>query len=290
VRVHRGRGLELWGKGAARHITGEDNWRKPVLWNRTAEEAGVRRRVFTQSLSDTFEDRRDLDAPRARLFGLIESTHWLDWLVLTKRPENMVRLAPASWSKAWPSNAWAGCTVENQEQANQRIPQLLQVRASVRFLSMEPLLGPVDLGRWMPPGFCRWVCSGCRALFAGPLQTRCPSCKREGYWCGSHEGNSKPNGQPLSWIIIGGESGTKARPFELAWARSLVDQAAAAGIAAFVKQLGAFPVDGTYAPREERPLIQVTRTIVLGDAHGGNMAEWPADLQVREFPARAVTL
>lgn len=284
VRVHRGRGLELWGKGAARHVTGDDNWRKPVQWNRAAEVAGIRRRVFAQSLSDTFEDRRDLDAPRARLFALIESTPWLDWLVLTKRPENMVRLAPASWAERWPANVWAGCTVENQAMAHERIPALLRIPAAVRFLSMEPLLGPVDISEYLArneAGSCSRC--GCAWTYADDRE---PAMRaRRGHVCPPGYGGH------IDWIIIGGESGSKARPFDVAWARSLMKQAREAGIAPFVKQLGAYArglkEDHFYLHNYGLCAYDKNR-LTLNDGHGGDMAEWPADLHVRDFPALAV--
>jgi len=98
-------------------------------------------------MADVFEDRLDLDEPRARLFRLIAETPELDWLLLTKRPENMLRLAPTSWVPSWPANVWAGTTVEDQRRADERIPELARVPAVVRFLSCEPLLEPVDLGQ-----------------------------------------------------------------------------------------------------------------------------------------------
>ncbi|HEY7770469.1 DUF5131 family protein [Longimicrobium sp.] len=169
VRVQRAGGNELWGPKGARHVTSDANWRKPLAWNRLAagnrttawalDKVHVRPRVFCASLADVFEDRPDLVAPRARLFALIQATPELDWLLLTKRPENMVRLAQASgWEGDWPANVWAGCTVEDQQRADERIAHLLAVPAAVRFLSCEPLLGPVDLkgslyrnGMWVDP-------------------------------------------------------------------------------------------------------------------------------------------
>lgn len=119
-------------------------WKQPEKWNREAKRDGVRRRVFCASLADVFEDRPDLVSPRARLFRLIEECDALDWLLLTKRPENMLRLA-AVWCGKWPANVWAGTTVEDQRRADERIPELLRVPAVVRFLSCEPLLEAVDV-------------------------------------------------------------------------------------------------------------------------------------------------
>ena len=241
-RVQRGKGIELWGANAKRHRTSPANWKQPLAWNREAESSGIRRRVFAQSLSDTFEDRRDLDAWRADLFALIESTPWLDWLLLTKRPENMVRLAP--W-KAWPRNVWAGCTVEDQQRADERIPHLLRVPAAVRFVSVEPLLGPI--------------------IFRG----------RHWFDC-----NSDPTSGGIGWAIIGGESGNGARPCDLAWIRSFIAWCEAAAVPVFVKQLGAQPVDGKFYGYADDP----ARPLRLRDRKGGDWSEWPADLRRREWP------
>lgn len=130
-----------WGPGERRFF-GEKHWAEPLKWNAAAEKAGVRRRVFCASMADVFEDRRDLDAERAKLWPLILATPALDWLLLTKRPENVPALAPYV---VWPRNVWIGTTVEDQKRADERIPLLRAVPAAVRFLSAEPLLEPLDL-------------------------------------------------------------------------------------------------------------------------------------------------
>jgi len=138
-------GHAVWGKQAPRRTFGDAHWREPVRWSASAEREGKRRRVFCASMADVFEDRRDLDPWRAKLWSLIEATPALDWLLLTKRPENMPGMAPTRWHRGWPLNVWAGTTVENQEWAERRIPHLRLVPAAIRFLSVEPLLGPLDL-------------------------------------------------------------------------------------------------------------------------------------------------
>ena len=97
-------------------------------------------------MADVFEWRADLNEHRARLFQLIEQTPNLDWLLLTKRPQHILRMTP--WRETWPHIVWVGTTVENQRFANLRLPQLLRVPARVRFLSCEPLLGAVNLRPW----------------------------------------------------------------------------------------------------------------------------------------------
>lgn len=272
-----------WGPKAPRVRTSVQNWRKPLAWNRAAEAAGERHRVFCASLADVFEDRPELVEWRAQLFDLIDATKHLDWLLLTKRPENLSRMLP--WGRdpeeagsPWP-NVWLGTTVEDQQRANERIPELLKVPAEVRFLSCEPLLERVDLSRWL---------TGVHpSNFSEPLREQVMA------------------GRP-DWVIIGGESGHGARPFHAGWARDLLRQCRASGVAPFVKQLGAnvrtrnddqltgdrsdggWDVtddqveENVYGYREEYQGADVR--VRLRDSAGGDMAEWPADLRVREFP------
>lgn len=250
VRVKRAAGLEVWGKDAARDETGAwlSNIRK---WGR----ASVRRanftpwRVFGQSLSDTFEDRPDLDLLRAQFFAAMTEWHSrsLIFQLLTKRPENIPRMVPAAWLESWPAHVQIGCTAEDQENFDKRIRHLLAVPAPVRFLSIEPQIGPVEatvaFGQYVD-AFGNW-----RA------------------------------GTGVSWVICGGESGSKARPFDLAWARSLRDQCRAAGVPFFLKQLGANPHQNTWSANEHGTIERLT------DSHGADEAEWPADLRgCRAFP------
>jgi protein gp37 len=141
-------GMDLWSRGAPRRMLGDAYWRQPLAWNREAARSNRRDRVFCASMADVFEDRRDLDAPRERIWKLIASTPNLDWLLLTKRPHRVRHLTP--WGDTWPTNVWLGTTVENQRWAEKRVPQLLEHPAAVHFLSCEPLLGPVNLRAWMP--------------------------------------------------------------------------------------------------------------------------------------------
>jgi len=140
-------GVDVWGKDAERRFFSDKHWRDPIKWNREAEEAGKRRRVFCASMADVFENRRDLDPSRAKLWPLIEATPRLDWLLLTKRPQHIGRLAP--WRDQWPANVWLGTTAENQKWANERMPRLMEYPAAVRFASCEPLLGDIDLTPWL---------------------------------------------------------------------------------------------------------------------------------------------
>lgn len=139
-------GHELWGRSAPRRFFQEPHWREPLAWDEEARRLRRRERVFCASMADVFERRAELNEPRAKLWNLIEQTPSLDWLLLTKRPQNIEDMVP--WRRNWPANIWLGTTVENQEYAEIRLPFLLKHRAAVRFLSCEPLLGSLDLRRW----------------------------------------------------------------------------------------------------------------------------------------------
>ena len=148
----------------------------------------------------------------------------------------------------WPlPNVWLGVSAERQKEADERIPPLLATPAAVRFVSAEPLLGPIDFTRYLHDSDCRQFEFGI---------------------CTCHD----PREVRLDWIIVGGESGPNARPFDTAWAASIVEQCRAAGVACFVKQLGAHVIQGS----ERR---------IKRDRKGGDMSEWPHDLRIREFPA-----
>jgi len=137
-------GHQVWRRHGPRRMLSEANWQRPLRWNRDAERAGIPAKVFCASMADVFEDHPDVAAPRERLWGVIEATPWLTWQLLTKRPENIARMVP--WGSEWPPHVWVGTSVENQRYADERIPVLVSaaVQARIRFLSCEPLLGPVD--------------------------------------------------------------------------------------------------------------------------------------------------
>jgi len=198
-------GTVQWGNSPRRRTT-ETYWRQPLKWNREAAAAGRRRRVFCASLADVFDNRAD-SVWRCDLWDLIAQTPHLDWLLLTKRPQNILSMLPdpetgvKPWGRGWP-NVWLGTTVENQEEAVRRIPHLCKVPAAVRFLSCEPLLGPIDI---------RSACE-----FPG-----------------------RDYGEVvIDWVICGGESGPGARPMHPDWTRNLRDQCDAAGVPFFFKQWG----------------------------------------------------
>ncbi len=149
-------GHSVWGAKADRRTLSESHWTNPIRWNRTAEETGVRARVFCASMADVFEWKTGLSPIRDRLWALIEQTPNLDWLLLTKRPHLVERLAP--WKDVWPENVWLGATIENQKFAEKRMQHLLSNPAKIRFLSCEPLLGPLDLSPWLSE--LHWVIAG----------------------------------------------------------------------------------------------------------------------------------
>lgn len=148
-----------WGLKEPRVAASEGYWKQPLTWDRAAREARETTLVFSASTSDVFEDRDDLDPLRARLFRLIRSTPNLTWQLLTKRSDRMLRYAKeleASGEK-WPTNAWAGVSLESMKEI-ERVGDLVQIPAPVRFLSCEPLLGPLDLTKYL--GEIDWVIAG----------------------------------------------------------------------------------------------------------------------------------
>ncbi len=249
--------LGVWGANGSRVVAAEASWRKVMAWDRAAAKAGERHRVFP-SICDPFEDwigpiknaagfdlwhlyppsetwvsnpgdvadKRllTLDDVRSRLFRLIDATPNLDWLLLTKRPENIAKMMATkphqvthrggfvqNTKTLWQfPNVWLGVSVEDQPNADNRIPELLKIPAAVRFLSCEPLLGPIEFS---------------------DVSKRSDAIKQLG----------KKALDGIDWVIAGGESGPGARPCNIEWIRSIVRQCQAAGTSCFVKQLGSKP-------------------------------------------------
>lgn len=244
----------IWGNEGERRRTAPSTWKQPRRWNNRAAKLGVRERVFCASLADVFDNRAD-PAVRAELFQLIRETPHLDWLLVTKRIGNAAAMIEAAGGM--PENVWLGATIVNQEEANRDIPKLLATPASVRFLSMEPLLGPVDLAPWLAPGLFCADCDdgegyGNRCSRSDiPSDEQCP-------WNGAvqvvtEHGPILEGGMPssitcdvitLDWVIVGGESGPGARPVHPEWVRELRDQCTVSGVSFLFKQWG------EWAPRE----------------------------------------
>jgi protein gp37 len=136
---------ERWGPKATRTRTKIRNWNKVRKWDRLASEHGAKTIVFTASLADIFDNHKSiLPEWRADFWSLVKETPNLAWMLLTKRPQNIMRYLPDDWGDGY-SNVALGASAENQEEADRRIPVLMKVPAACRFLSMEPLLGPVNL-------------------------------------------------------------------------------------------------------------------------------------------------
>lgn len=268
------KGGPVWS-GVVRALQGE-TLTAPLRWKKP-------RRVFVNSMSDLFHESLS-DAAIDSVFAVMALCPQHTFQVLTKRPERMrnylmlrngmgkavlcraINNIPAQLGDRHGAlemplpNVWLGVSVEDQARANERIPLLLQTPAAKRFISAEPLLGPIDLDKhlWRPaspdemPGY---------ALNDAPSA--------------DYVALLKPG---LDWIIVGGESGPGARRFDIEWARSIVDQCRAAGVACFVKQLGANPT--VIRPGSVNELQDVG----LSDRKGGDPDQWPEDLRVREFP------
>lgn len=154
--AHR-RGYDVWGKDAARREFGEPYWQGPITWNRSAERAGERRRVFAFSMADVLEERDDREPSRQRLWALIRETPWLDWLLLTKRAAAIGRLVPSDIRSR--EHVWLGVTCGIADSL-WRVEALVNVAAAgPKWVSAEPLLGPLDLRPWLAKGI-RWVVAG----------------------------------------------------------------------------------------------------------------------------------
>lgn len=274
-RFHAG---QHWGPGAPRRRTSPTYWNQPLLWHkkaarREARSAGQLRRprVFCASLADWLDD----EVPAEWLFDLltlIHQTPTLDWQLLTKRPENWARRLRAAADQctvdplditdrihAWISgeriwqNVWIGTSVEDQAAADSRIPHLLQIPARTRFLSCEPLLGPVILPYIDFPK--AWRISKAQEA---KHQPKCSFAQTRGALLCDCDVLMKRTGmEGITWVICGGESGPGFRHFDPDWARSLRDQCQAADVAFFMKQMSG----------KAKPLPHI-----------------PADLMIREFP------
>lgn len=269
-------GLQLWD--GDHYQTGEDYWKKPAAWNRACARDGRRAKVFCASFADVFQDVPALVARRARLFQVIDATPWLDWLLLTKRPENIPRLMPATdHPSGVRPNVWLGTTC-GVRPSLARVVELAKHRAAVRFVSMEPMLEDVPLGVDVDATSNRFgamTCPVCRG-WGGMLTSFAPDV--DGHPQEKACAHCNSTGCAIDWVICGGESGPRARPFDLRWARRLRDECARASVAFFMKQLGARP----YVSPEHDGATGFE--VNLKDGHGGDPAEWPEDLCVREWP------
>lgn len=228
-------GHDVWDNGQRRTF-GDKHWNEPLKWARTMpEKLGRRPRVFCASMADVF-DKDAPDGERERLWSLIEATPELDWLLLTKRVGNVYRFVPMWVDGGWPAHVWLGSTIANQEEADRDIPKLLAIPAAVRFLSCEPLLGPLNVRGYLMQGENPAQCGNCGK---GHGFTRCPNYggiakESDRHGCKAF----KRVNFEIDWVIAGGESGPKARPSHPDWHRALRDQCEAAGVPFLFKQWG----------------------------------------------------
>ena len=197
-----------WGKGAPRKRTSKDYWKQPAKWNEQAVKVHRRKRVFCASLADVFDPEVN-EVWRDDLFQLIAETQCLDWLILTKHPQEAVKYFenlytdPFIWQRV-KDILWIGVSVEDQKRAKERIPWLKMMPVAVRFLSIEPLLEHVNIMPWLLHN------------------------KKDKY---------------IDWVIVGGESGKDARPMHYKWAANLRDQCADTHTPFFFKQWGEYAPD-----------------------------------------------
>jgi len=277
-------------------------WNGTVRLNPNALELPLRwkkpRRIFVNSMSDLFHEQLS-DEQIDQVFAVMALRPQHTYLVLTKRPERMraymtgdrsdiidlvfdavgvergdiaARVAVENLESSWPlSNVWLGVSVEDQKTADERIPLLLETPAALSFVSYEPGLGPVDFTRIDGAA----LGADYKGLTIDALHGGGTECDPKTPW-------------GIKWVICGGESGPHARPFDVAWARSVIKQCRAAQIPAFLKQLGAKPVffSDEWAGFESRDTRRVDlKPLKLRSRKGDDPSEWPEDLRVQEFPS-----
>lgn len=297
---HYLRAVDERGRWTGEFVLVPEALRDPLRWRRPA-------RIFVNPMSDLFGEGVPFEFIM-QVFYAMHATPQHTYMILTKRPARAAEffadltlsgryLSSKTWrtgdsrdgdrvmllaqDRTWPlPNVWLGVSVEDQATADERIPHLLRCPASVRWVSYEPALGPVDFDmlrcethdrEFIGHGHAAWgdYCTECAADgWTGELS--------HGHWFGVDDG--------ISWIVVGGESGAGARPFNVAWARDTVRQCREEGVACFVKQLGAQPV-GEWGARRLPIFDERRHHWVLGDPKGGDPEEWPEDLRVREFPS-----
>ena len=200
-------GHAIWGKDSPRRFFGDKHWAEPLAWDKIAAAAGERHRVFCASMADVMEDRDELDKYRIRLWELIEATPNLDWLLLSKRPQNFRRMLPLWWVSMPRPNVWLMTTCESNE-FRWRVESLLEVPAVVHGVSYEPAVGPLDLTEYLNFGTCG--------------------------------GGHRTRSTRVDWVIAGGESGAGARPTDPEWFRAMRDDCARANVAFLFKQWGEY--------------------------------------------------
>lgn len=276
-----------WGPKTERRMFGDNHWNEPRVWNEKAKQAGIRYKVFSGSMCDVFESlahqKPQMDIARAKLWSLCEECEHIDWQLLTKRPKNVASMVPDRWLKGgWPRNVWLGTSAGTQPILDERGRALMRIPAPILFVSIEPMLGRLEIrngraNRWSMPT-------------AEDAQGR-----------GIEYTDPGEQYIPFDWVIVGGESGAKARPFWVPFAEDIMDQCAGAGRPVFVKQMGSccvVPDDGAAKGFVEHgakieiyegdvPGVSKWKTklrLRLGHHAGAKSVEWPDSLRVQQFP------
>jgi len=317
--AHRFSGKGKAYEGLTKQTSGGPQWTGKVreVWTSLLEPLSWKKpqRIFVNSMSDLFHE--DVEAAFiSEVFGVMRLAWWHTFQILTKRPARMRELLndpefqtaienseafnrlPDEHAWEWPlPNIWLGVSAEDQQRADERIPLLLQTPAAVRFVSAEPLIGPIDFesiewpgGAWnhrvdvIRGGY--WNSEGWRGL--GPAaQLGDP---RGGF-------TNHSDMATIDWVIVGGESGPGARPCAMEWIEHIVQQCKAASVTCFVKQLGAVVVSEQRTMPKDMASgpVKAADTAPNGEvwawraglAHkkGADPSEWPEDLRVREFPS-----
>lgn len=261
-----------------------DTLKQPLHWKKP-------RKIFVCPRGDLFHE----DVPDqfiADVFGIMAAASQHTFQVLTKRPERALKLLGAGCmggfepaveeclalysdkDLVWPlPNVWLGVSVEDQAAADERIPLLLQTPAAVRWISAEPLLGPVNVSRWLDPTgvTCPDICPDTHYVADGEIDTStsngetiplCPHCGGAASWTGYDEG--------IDWTVTGGESSYKARPMHPEWVRNLRDQCVAARVPFLFKQHGEF-IGGVDVTNEQIDASKSGGWVSLDGAyHDGN--------------------
>lgn len=288
--------------------TAPENLAIPLRWKKP-------KRIFVNSNSDLFHESVPFEFIAA-VYGVMAACPRHTFMVLTKRPERMLEFMrwlekhvagpmpslAAAYMRvgggknpdmeyhdiadrtSWPlPNVWHGTSISDQATADRNIPILLQVPSAKRFVSAEPLLEEVDLSAYL------WrTCSECRGrMYVGPDGSACNCAKYS-----PRPGHERLN--ELHWVIVGGESGSNARPCDVAWIRSIVEQCEAAGVPCFVKQVGSRPFDPSASDDSGCDCPQWTERceaddhprgfLKLKDRKGADPSEWPEEIRVREYP------
>lgn len=249
-------------------LAGKDRPGKPWL-------NGRRRLIFISDMGDALSADVSFQYLRDEVISAVVTERGLrhDWIWLTKRPKRMAefsRWLADDWCD-WPENLWAGTSVTSDKTLG-RIDDLLNVgnEDTTRVLSIEPMLGPIDLSPWL---FCK-QCNGpsaCgRGAYETPLENACG-----GPWF------RECRCSRINQVVVGGESGPHARRFDLMWARSIRDQCQAAGTAYFFKQMGRRPYVG-----DGRGVYDDHTYYKSRDSHGADPSEWPSDLKIQQFPTQ----